>query len=354
VVVGVDHLLERRGGGRQVFAVGREELEELRILGQQSEELVQAARDLLQTATKLRQQKDVAGARRALQQAYYFDSVASAYGMSDGETLATASETLQQLRSDQVRSWSKEVPALSNKLDVVLRDVSLADAVKSAAKAAHVKLRLVDGSVDDAVALVSAVGARVDYLDLHGASFAQALDWILLPAGLTWQVQKGEIVVASQRRLAGACAWIYDVSTIALPDMADVVNAQKAADDFLAVARGELNPTNDLDITWYGAGQLLVVGDGKLHARAEKFFASLANAQGRFSGDAEVLHKITSKRAADRRKDVKKRDAESHRVLIADKHVHFGWQLLASAANGQIDMEALTQLQIAWKDAQRT
>jgi hypothetical protein len=34
---------------------------------------------------------------------------------------------------------------------------------------------------------------------------------------------------------------------------------------------------------------------------------------------------------------------------VAARHRQFGWQLLAAAADGQIDLEALTELQIAWQ-----
>jgi hypothetical protein len=39
---------------------------------------------------------------------------------------------------------------------------------------------------------------------------------------------------------------------------------------------------------------------------------------------------------------------------VAGQHAQFGWQLLAAAAGGQLDLEALTELQIAWNSDETT
>ena len=37
---------------------------------------------------------------------------------------------------------------------------------------------------------------------------------------------------------------------------------------------------------------------------------------------------------------------------VATIHEEFGWRLLAAAANGSVDLEALTELEVAWKAAE--
>lgn len=325
-----------------------------------AEPLLKAAAEALQAAKQAGKKGNVANARAAFEQAYFLDNVASSFGRGDGQVAAESLAALTEIRDARLKDFLKQVPPLNKRLDLVLRDKSLTQALDAVSKAGGVNVRLMPGSLEDAAGLVSKDGTRVPFLDLRGATVAQALDWILLPMRLTWQPAGKEILAASQRRLEGTSAWVYDVSVLALPDAAGLTTlnddvkavsaAQLAADEFLNVVRQQLKSPDDRSITWYAPGQLLVVADRATHAAAGELFNALADPQPKLTGEAAQLHQTTSKRAAERKEKVAKRDAEAHRWSVAAMHELFGWQLLAAAAKGQLDLEALTQLQIAWKD----
>ena len=242
----------------------------------------------------------------------------------------------------------------------MLRDQSLEEAIIQVEKAAGVSIKLLPGSLSDAAALTGAKELRVTYLDLRRATVAQSLDWLSQPERLGWSVDKGEIVVASDRRRTGNSAWVYDVSLIALADGAElqklgdwqkgVEAAQKEAADFIKVVRQELGAKEaDQSIVWFAPGQLLVVGAADLHTKADKLLANLADGKAKFTGKSAELHKVTAKRFADRKAHTERLAKATELVRVARTHESFGWQLLAAAAAGTLDLEALTELQIAWK-----
>jgi hypothetical protein len=245
----------------------------------------------------------------------------------------------------------------------VLRDQSLEEAIAQVGKAAGLNVKVLPGSLSDAAALTGAEDLRVTYLDLRRATVAQALDWLLQPERLKWSAAENEIVVASDRRRAGNSAWVYDVSLIALADGAElqklgdwqqgVQAAQKEAADFIAVVRKELGAKDaDQSVVWFAPGQLLVIGAADLHGKADKLLTNLADGKAKFTGQSATLHKITAKRFADRKPQTEKLAEAAALVHVASIHEQFGWQLLAAAAAGKLDLEALTELQIAWKQPQ--
>ena len=101
----------------------------------------------------------------------------------------------------------------------------------------------------------------VTYLDLRGASVADALEWTLQPLRLTWELSDGKVVAGSARRLPGMSAWVYDVSRIALPtaeqlkeagDWSKIAEAVRgAADEFLRVVNGTLDPGGKDSSFWF-------------------------------------------------------------------------------------------------------
>jgi hypothetical protein len=326
----------------------------------------EAARETLDAAKKERASGRLDAARAAFERAYFIDSAAAAAGHGDGQIAAVSLAALESLRDERRQAWVKLMPSLGRKLNLVLRDQSLADALAAITSASGTTIQVVPGSLDDVAAIVSPDSARVDFLDLRGATTAQALDWLLLPARLTWQLAAGDtpaptaaggLVVASQRRLDGESAWVYDVSVIAIPDGENpndqqqaIELAKKEAEQFLSVVRERLKPGERQTIQWYAPGQLLVVGDRSMHSAAGRLLAELADSSMNWAGAAGELQRRTSKRAADRKAAVEKRDENTRRAATAIRHEVFGWQLLAEAMVGQLDLEALTQLQIAWKN----
>jgi hypothetical protein len=321
--------------------------------------LVNAAKEEAQAAVE---NKDDGKRRAALLRVVFLDSASANVGASDGSSAAEALAALELMRFEQVAKWAKVTPALEEKLDLVLRDKSLEEALAAVAKASGLDIALVPGSTDDAASMLL-VEPRVSYLDLRGATVAQALDWICQPARLTWSRSEKGIVAGTERRMGGQSCWVYDVSLIALPsakefekiekdeDKAKAVAEQTAA--FLPAVQKALEPGEGQLIQWYAPGQLLVIGGVDLHSKAGRLLERLADPKAKFDNVAlAALHKETSARAADRRDGDATLATLRSRMMAAGAHEAFIWPLLSAAAGGKLDLEALTELQIAWKSPQ--
>jgi hypothetical protein len=323
-------------------------------------EVLKAATATLANAKKVLESGKADAARELFVRALFLDHAAANFGASGGAVAAEALAALNGIRSDQVKEWSKPIPGLTKKLDLVLRDQPLEEAIKRVAKAAGLNVAILPGSLADAATLTGAKDLRVTYLDLRRANAAEALDWLVQPERLIWWANKGTITVGSERRRAARTAWVYDVSLISLPDGAElaklgdpqkvVATAQKDAAEFIQVVRDELRATaNDSSVVWFAPGQLLVIGTREDHAKAETLLASLVDGKGKFRGAAAALAKVTAKRHAERKEQADKLAKAYALLRVADVHEQFGWQLLSAAAAGSLDVEALTELQIAWR-----
>ncbi|HUE69960.1 MAG TPA: VWA domain-containing protein, partial [Pirellulaceae bacterium] len=322
----------------------------------------EAARKLFESATGKEPPADREKLRWLLTQACFLDSAAANVGQSDGSIASRSLARLSELHQKDVEEWTAAFPPLKTKLDLVLRDVSLTDALKQVSAAAKIDVQLVEGSLDDAAKLVGEDVRRITFLDLRRATVAQALDWILQPAKLSWRLKDQQIVAGSERRRDGESGWIYDVSAIALPLEEDlqklndhnkaVAAAQKASDEFLAAAREALKVKDETSVVWFAPGQLLVFGSSDRHAAMSKAIDTLQAGQTKPEGAIGKLADETRKRYAARKDKLAKAEAALAKLDVAMAHDRFSWPLLAAAANGQLDLEALTELQIAWKSSQ--
>jgi Ca-activated chloride channel family protein len=321
--------------------------------------LSQDASKALEEGQKLLKDGKLAEAREKLLAAYFLDAAAASFGASGGEIASAALAAIGELHSKQQESWIKSLPQLEKRLDLVIRDKTLPEALETIAAAAGIDLRIVRGSLADAAELLSRDELRVSFLDLRGATLAEALDWTLQPARLDWSVKDGAIIVNSTRRESGATPWIYDVSLISLLSPEDLNKeqdqqkrielAQQEAAAFLAAVRGEL--PEGVRIEWFAPGQLVVIGDAKSHQRVGEVLAMLtdAAAPGKLGKTAAELRAKTAQRAKDRKDDLATARETVRRMEIVLAHDAFAWQLLAAAADGRVDLEALTELQIAWR-----
>ena len=299
--------------------------------------------------------------RRLLMQACLLDSAAANLGLSEGKIAADAIERLQELHDKDVKEWSETNPKLTAKLNLVIRDQSLAEALAQVAQAAGLEIRLLPGSDTDAAALLGGDVPRISYLDLRHATVAQALDWILQPDRLTWWADGQTIIAGSERRREGQSGWVYDVSAIALPLAADFANitdtpkaqaeALRVADEFLAGIRTALK-ADEVSVLWYGPGQLLVFGDAKLQAAAGDFITSLREGKSHPRTISPELFQVIQKRSAARKAELAKAQTARRSFAVAAAHDQFSWQLAAAALSGKLDLEALTELAIAWKSPQ--
>ncbi len=321
----------------------------------------EAARAAIKTAGERHAEGDHNAARAGFVRACFLDQAAVNFGYSSRQIAGEALAALEKIHRQRVAAWVEQQPGLGEVLDFVVRNRSIDQALQQVGNSIDLKIQLVPGSLEDAARLKHE-DVRVRYLDLRGATVAQALDWILWPAGLRWRLENDAIVAGADRRLPGQSAWVYDVSHIAIPsdeamarhqdaDQATAA-AQRAADDFIRVVRDVLKVEAELDVAWFAAGQLVVLGPPVRHELAARLFFNLADPHRkvRLEGDAGKLQLVTAKRAKEHKGLEAKLSAARHRARIARSHAAFGWQLLAAAADGRLDGEALTELSIAWND----
>jgi hypothetical protein len=308
----------------------------------------------LKEAQDLAKKGDPASARAKFTATYLLDRASGGAAGASAEALAGIEKAGDAL----LAAWKKDLPGLDKTLDLVIRDKSVAEALEAVARAAGLKVGLVPGSAEDAAAILGAAEVRVTFLDLRGATAAQALDWILTPARLAWRAEKGAVAAATVRRAPGESAWVYDVSLAALPAGKEfekipdhnkrIEAARKTADDFLAAVRKGAG-AKDEAICWYAPGQLLVIGDAALHAAVAKLCADLADPKAKLEGALADLQKATAQRAEDRKESAAKLLAAAEKVRVAQDLAANSWKLLAASARGQLDLEALTELEVAWR-----
>jgi hypothetical protein len=328
----------------------------------QAESLQVRAEKELAKAKSLQDRGDPRAARNASLRAFFLDTVCANVGRTNGHVAAEALSILEALRAEQIQAWVKQQPALAKRLDLVIRNQPIDQAIQQVAQAAGLNIQLIPGSVDDAARVTHGASRRVSYLDLRGTEVSQALDWILLPARLSWRLTDDGVVAGTDRRVAGSSAWVYDVSAIALPtaeelgqpnDNAQVIAvAKKAADQFISVVRDQVRSDDKQAVVWFAPGQLLVFGSQKRHQIIAKLLANLEKPQAndRLHGEVAVLQRVTVQRAKQRQAKIDERKAARHTAEVAGLHATFGWRLLAAAADGRLDDEALTELTIAWND----
>ena len=317
------------------------------------------AKALLSDAKQLREKEQREAARLAFVRAFYLDSVATGMGVSDGQVSSEALTALNEIHAAYVESCVKKNEALGKKLDLVLRDKSIEEALAGVSTATGIKIKVTKGSVEDAESLLVGVEPRISYLDLRRATAAQALDWILQPVQMQWRLDDASVTVATLSRTEGQSPWIYDVSAIAIPsadelkeikDQAKAMEAtKKLAEQFVAGLRQPLK-LDEQNIQWYGIGQILITGSIETHGMTRELLRNLGDVQYKPSKELAELHKVTSQRAKDRQERLTKVESARHLMQVASAHDQFGWRLLAAASNGDLDLEALTKLQIAWRD----
>lgn len=320
-------------------------------------ETKKAATKAFQQAAALAEDGKRLEARALYAYVYLLEAARMQMGLSSGDTAVDALEAIEMIDAKLRESWTDEAPALDKRLDLVIRDASLADALQRVAKAAGLDLDVAEGCLDDVADMARVEAVRVTYLDLRGATATQALDWLLLPERLQWRMGDRRVRVTSARRAPVPAPWVYDVSLMALPSAEELAKvedwqkrveaARKEADAFLDAIRKHLDADDD-QVLWYAPGQLLVFGDAARHSRAVSLFEMLRDPKSEPPEVVASLHETTSQRYAERSDDAAKlqRAADRYRMMAALGGA--SWQLLAEAAAGKLDLKALTELQVAW------
>jgi len=329
------------------------------------------ALEAIKKAEELKKAGDLEAAMARYQQALLLETALLRVNpWNDDGTSAKAADALTELTGEINKARAKALEALDTRLDLVIRDKSVAEALDEIAKAAGIATTVVEGSVEDARDMLGTRDLRVTYLDLRGATAAQALDWLLTPAQLAWRLDDNDgIVVGTSRRLGGVVPWVYPVGDLAIPTKEELEKepqevAEAALADFLSAVRLVLGQEGDSGLepgsaVMIGPGELLVYGDGKVHEFVAAFLSALADPEAKITiapihrredpyPALKTLQAATSKRWAARAELREKRIAWRAKVETLRALDQFGWQLLAGACRGEVDDEALTELRIAW------
>jgi sarcosine oxidase gamma subunit len=330
----------------------------LSVISEQTGDIQKRVQVLLREAEELKEQGQLLPARSHYAFAYLLDEALLQVGQSNGQSRQETLSALGEIQEALQERWTSEIPGLEKKLSLIIRDHSIEEALDAVAKAAGIKVKLIPGSIEDASAILLTKDVRVNYLDVRNASIMQALDWILSPVRMSWWVENGTVVAGTSRRADEESPWAYDVSILALPSAKDlseikdhrerVEAAKEEADRFLGAVKKELS-LGEGAVYWFSPGQLLIFADAGTHARAARLFETLAEARAKVPSGLEELHAVTSARAEERseawQKMLAAREMSGVYHVVRDK----GLQLLAAAADGRLDLEALTELQIAWR-----
>ena len=295
---------------------------------------------------------------------------------SDDDTGATAAEAIQTLDHEILKKLTEAHPGLNRKLNLIIRNQPLADAVHTLVNAGDFRLDMVPGSLDDVATLLNLPECRVTYLDLRHATVGQGLEWLLAPYHLTWQVKDTETIkVGTARRMPGHAVWGYNVQDSAgilipkLDENASPKDVANVPNIFLQTIRTVIDQKDDSGITPGSAvlinpSFLLVYGAPDVHETVRRFLEALKDSNNDIVNIAEhalsketredlkALQKLTTgewKRFAEARE--KAAVAKARQRVLADLNTA-SLHLLAEALSGEIHLEALTRLQTAWTSPQ--
>lgn len=329
----------------------------------------EAAKAAIADAQALQKQEQLEAARLRYQHA--LGLMVGLYNHDDS-TGATALAAIRTLSDEIAKKRTQAHPELNQKLNLVLRNQGLADAIRTVVNAAGFQLDLVPGSLSDVDALLKSRAHRVTYLDLRQATVIQGLERLIAPYHLTWQVKVPDtITVGTARRMQGTSVWGYDVLDLVMPSVNefDEDNPQESVEnaltDFLKAVKIVINQEKEgiqpATATLLDAKRLLVYGDAEVHQKVHRFLEALQNGESditrvadrRLSKDEAAALKALQKLTVNRWKTVAKARetraaAKAHQRIKTELRTT-SWQLLAEALNGKVHMGALTRLQMVWQ-----
>lgn len=323
-------------------------------MAQSAQKRREEARKALTEAQELKKKGDLEAAIAKYQLAFLLEKAfLAANPWSDDGTSGTITNELNETLDALTESRAKSVPALAKTLDLVIRRQDVAEALDQVATAAGIEIAVVPGSIEDVSDLVL-TPPRVVYLDLRGATAAQAIQWIVEPCHMAWTVNNGKVTVGSSRRLPGVSAWAYRVGDVALPTREEFgKNRKKMAavnerlwNEFLAGVE-----TVDKSAVLIGGSSVLVYGEPAVHEKMEALLKALRDPNAALPvEETEALAKLrkaTAARYASRQGATAKRAAAAQTQRLAAMLNENSWKLLADAAAGKLDLETLTRLQEA-------
>ncbi len=322
-------------------------------LGDASKAGVEKAEELLKAA----QAENGAERKLALlQRVFLYDNSWRSLGWATKGVVEKAQAEIVKLREKMSKDRLAAQPKLKTRLKLVIRDMSLREALGQIAGAAGLDVELAPGAVAVASRLQNVRTIRVTWMDLRGATAAQAFDWLCAPAHIDWSVRKGKVraTVASLSRVEAP--WVYDVSAVALPledEFKDLKGdwkkigqrSKELAAQFLGEIRKVAGTRLPEDCFWMNPGQIVVFGDARVHERVRRCISELSSGKGKHGG----LGEKALNRYGKRKDYIEKSRAARQKGEVYGALQWSSWQLLAAAAAGEVDLEALTRLKVAWR-----
>ena len=327
------------------------------------------AEKVLAEANKLQKQGELEAARHRFQQVL---ALQAGHQGDDGTVTRSILDAMEKIGKRRAEAH----PCLNRKLDFVIRNQALDEAIRTVVEAGGFELDLVTGSLADVIELLNLPELRVTYLDLRYATVNQALDWLLAPYHLTWQMKdESTITVGATRRLPAPSAWGYAVSHLVIPSTEEIdkdareESVEAALTDFLNGIRIVIDQKEDSGLkpgsaVLIDAGRLLVYGEPHTHATVKTLLEALRDDQlnimkvaGRNLSSEEraslkTLQKLTAERWKTRIEAREDAAAKVVRESVERDLRGASWQLLADAVRGSVNPEALTTLQAAWGNPQ--
>jgi hypothetical protein len=291
--------------------------------------------------------------------------------------VATLTEEINQKRAEAH-------PRLNQRLDMVVRNQPLDEAIRAVVEAGGFQLDLVDGSLEDAMALQNLPELREPYLDFRPATVWQGLELLIAPYHLTWQMKDADtITVGTTRRFHSPSAWEYAVADLVVPleqeiseetvtveksaAIAERKSVAKVVKIFLKAIRTITGQKTDSILTPGSAmlidfGLLVVYAEPETHAKVQSFIRALRDSRMDIVKVAgcklpskertflKELQKLTIARWKSRTGARKKEAREQALQRVNTNLATEPWQLLSEAIRGEVDLRGLTMLQIAWDD----
>lgn len=321
------------------------------------------AEQALREAKAMAKTGNLLGAQLRAQQACV---LASATPGGDG--LAVQTRTLLGSLSTRLEKDAvTRVPALGKRLELVLRNAALEDAIRQFATAAGITVTVLPGSLADATEMRAEAKLHVIYLDLRKLMAAQALDALLTPFHLSWRADKAGVTVGTARRMAGVSAWVYPVGDLAIPAQKELGKQtttviRKSTADFLAAARMVIGQQGDGGLwpgsaVWVAPGMLMVYGDTAAHAHIYTLLAALKDGKSDPAAGITLtparraalasLRSVTATRWAARAELRKVRVSNVERQQIRQASSVDPVRVFTGAAGNVPDLQALSELQYA-------
>jgi len=295
--------------------------------------------------------------------------------------LLTASQTLMSLDDRLAQEETEKAPVLARRLHLVIRNRPLPEALADLAKEGNVTIKLVEGSVRDAGHLLLRDELKVIYLDLRGATVAEALNWMLEPHHMTWRPSRGGKVITAgtPRRLPGVSPWVYDVARILFPlstELGETREARsettarlikKGAEGLLVVVRSMLASEDHSGVEPGSAilmdlSQLMVLGTPEEHQKVLSLLDGLARPGADLTAllprglgakqreGLKWLQQVAPTRSAAyaiARKCAVRRASQRRAISTLTR---YAWRLPAAALAGERGEEALLHCGAAWAD----